>query len=41
MGSSQERSIDLIKAFKDKTDVEIAAHLTLFGKSKRDLRKNC
>ena len=39
MGSSQERSIDLIKAFKDKTNVEIAAHLTLFGKSKRDLRK--
>ena len=38
MGGSQDRSIDLIKAFKNKTNVEIVAHLTLVGKSKSDLR---
>lgn len=39
MGSSQDKSIGLIKAFKEKTDVDIAAHLTLVGKSKCDIKK--
>ena len=39
MGSSQEKSIGLIKAFKEKTNIEIVAHLTLVGKSKADLIK--
>jgi len=39
MGSSQEKSIGLIKAFKEKTNIDIVAHLTLVGKSKTDLIK--
>jgi methylenetetrahydrofolate reductase (NADPH) len=39
MGSSQEKSIGLIKAFKEKTNIEIVAHLTLVGKSKANLIK--
>jgi methylenetetrahydrofolate reductase (NADPH) len=39
MGSSQEKSIGLIKAFKEKTNVDIVPHLTLVGKSKSDLIK--
>ena len=39
MGGSQKKSIDLIKTFKERTDVDIAAHLTLVGKSKSDLIK--
>jgi methylenetetrahydrofolate reductase (NADPH) len=37
LGSSQEKSIGLIKAFRNNVDVEIAAHLTLVGKSRNDL----
>ena len=39
MGSSQEKSVGLIKAFKEKTDIEIVAHLTLVGKSKKELSR--
>jgi len=39
MGSSQEKSIGLIKAFKEKTNIDIVAHLTLVSKSKTDLIK--
>lgn len=39
MGGSQEKSIGLIKAFKEKTNIDIVAHLTLVGKSKTDLIK--
>ena len=39
MGSSQEKSIGLIKAFKEKTNIDIVSHLTLVGKSKTDLIK--
>ena len=39
MGSSQEKSIGQIKAFKEKTNIDIVAHLTLVGKSKTDLIK--
>jgi methylenetetrahydrofolate reductase (NADPH) len=39
MGSSQEKSIGLIKSFKEKTQIDIAAHLTLVGKSKSDVIK--
>ena len=39
MGSSQEKSIGLIKAFKEKTNIDIVAHLTLVGKSKTNLIK--
>lgn len=39
MGGSQDRSIDLIKTFKEKTEIDIVAHLTMVGKSKTDLIK--
>jgi methylenetetrahydrofolate reductase (NADPH) len=39
MGGSQEKSEGLIKAFKENTDVDIVAHLTLVGKSKEDIKK--
>ena len=39
MGSSQEKSVGLIKAFKNITDVDVVAHLTLVGKSRDDLKK--
>lgn len=37
LGGSQKKSIGLIKAFKENTDIDIAAHLTLVGKSKDEL----
>ena len=37
MGSSQEKSVGLIKAFKNITDIDVVAHLTLVGKSRHDL----
>ena len=37
LGSSQEKSVGLIKAFKESVDVEVVAHLTLVGKSKQEL----
>jgi methylenetetrahydrofolate reductase (NADPH) len=39
MGGSQDKSIGLIKAFKEKSNIDIAAHLTLVGKSKREISK--
>ena len=39
MGGSQHKSIDLIKAFMEKSDIDIAAHLTLVGKSKTEIKK--
>ena len=39
MGGSQEKSEGLIKAFKENTDIDIVAHLTLVGKSKEDIKK--
>ena len=39
MGGSQHKSIDLIKAFMEKSDIDIAAHLTLVGKSKIEINK--
>ena len=37
MGSSQEKSVGLIKAFRENTEIDIVAHLTLVGKSKEEL----
>ncbi len=37
LGSSQEKSVGLIKAFKENVGVEIVAHLTLVGKSKQEV----
>ena len=37
LGSSQEKSVGLVKAFKASVDVEVVAHLTLVGKSKQEV----
>ena len=37
MGGSQEKSEGLIRAFRENTDVDIVAHLTLAGKSRAEL----
>ena len=39
MGSSQEKSVGLIKAFNNITEVDVVAHLTLVDKSRDDLKK--
>ena len=38
MGGSQHKRIYLIKAFMEKSDIDIAAHLSLVGKSKTEIK---